>query len=111
MASKKLKQEPIRWVTIRGKHFPVMPDGTLGFGREDDEVNDKIKSKADTLPNYVTKNKDNDEIVGSSEHYDIKASSHSPIVRRGSGTGFGKRKTQYELFNKDGTPLLDKEKK
>lgn len=39
-------REPVRWITIKGKHLPVYEDGSIGVGQEEEpkEDNDYEKS-------------------------------------------------------------------
>lgn len=32
------EREPVRWITVKGKHLPVYADGSIGVGQEDEPV-------------------------------------------------------------------------
>lgn len=40
------KGEPARWITVKGKHLPVYPDGSIGVGEEKAPLEERVKGDA-----------------------------------------------------------------
>ena len=43
------EKEPVRWITVKGKHLPVYADGSIGVGSEDKSTDDFIDKDVNAL--------------------------------------------------------------